>query len=190
MKTFHAPHGLLNERHVRVLDRFAQGDNGAEAARALGLSPNQVYRASNTCGQYLGVSGRCALVHASYLLGIVPRPAYAGTPLPSTGRKVIDADLPSLLGLLAMGMTHREGAWHLHCGLTAWWLRIRLLQHATGAVSTHHLITMAWQHQVLGPAHVHTAGGATLTPAPHLSCNSAPSPPGPQLSLPTSRSTA
>ncbi|MFJ2744781.1 hypothetical protein ACIO3O_34570 [Streptomyces sp. NPDC087440] len=183
-----APHVPLAKRHIRVLSRYAQGDNGNEAARALGLKPTQVYDATSACSRHLGVSSRCALVHAAYLLGVVPRPGLAPTALPTTGRRAVDDDATAVLELLAMGMTHQQGAEHLQLGLTAWWLRITSLQQATEAVSTHHLITIGWQHGVLGPTHVHMTGNVTLTPAAHLTAFDAALPaPRPQLASPTSR---
>ncbi|MFJ2744782.1 hypothetical protein ACIO3O_34575 [Streptomyces sp. NPDC087440] len=164
-KEFMAPHGRLTERHIQVLDRLAKGDTGPQTALVLGLTPTQVGTARLTCNKHIGVDGRSALVHASYLLGILARPAHAG-PLPSTGVAVVDTDSDRVLELLASGATGEQAARRLQLSESAWWFRVGLLKVATKAVSTHHLITQGWRHHVLGPEHVHMTSGPPLVPAP------------------------
>ncbi len=167
-KEFTAPHGRLRERHIQVLNRLAMGDDSPRAAQALGLAPRQVDNARRACYQRIGVQGCSALVHASYLLGIVRRPAYGG-PLPSTGAAAVDADSIRVLELLASGAKSQEGARELGISERAWWYRVHFLKRATKAVSTHHLITRGWRHHALGPEHVSVLSGPPFTPACHPS---------------------
>lgn len=82
---------LPTPAQIRVIAKMAEGMSTAKAAVELSRAIGTVSAALTSAHRRIGVRHRHALIHACYVLGLIPRPDTA--PLPGS----LDADDTSIL---------------------------------------------------------------------------------------------
>ncbi|MGW2858342.1 hypothetical protein [Streptomyces sp. NPDC001205] len=132
------------EAQMRIVAKLAEGMGTARTAKKLGLAEGSVSSAMTSANRRVGVRFRHALVHACYVLELLPRPDTRPAPVPA------DDTEAKILWRLALNDSYSEITRNCKLSsLDAMKQTIQALRGRWGAEDDCHLITLGWQHGVL-----------------------------------------
>ncbi|MFI6469858.1 hypothetical protein ACIBL5_06280 [Streptomyces sp. NPDC050516] len=135
---------LPTPAQIHIIAKIAEGMSTAKAAVELSRAVGTVSAAMTSAHRRIGVRHRHALVHACYVLELIPRPDTA--PPPGSA----DDDEVQILWRLALDDTYLQITHN--CGLSSLDVmkqKINALRARWDAQNDPHLVTLGWRYGVL-----------------------------------------